>query len=113
MRLLVLLVALGVQTTAHGQLRSFKSSEDLLTACKVGIRVMEGDATAYVGDSGICIGYINGYLDGIAAGPLANRVFCIPSEVTMGQLARVIVKFLSDHPNALHLERQVGIMAAL
>lgn len=57
-----------------------------------------------------CLGYLNGIADGLDAWESFNKYHngnlpppaCIPRSATMGELARVVVKFLNDHPNKLH-----------
>jgi hypothetical protein len=62
-----------------------------------------------------CFGYVRGVWDTFslyeAAGypPLA----CIPQEATVGELVRVIVKYLNDHPNQLHEPDNVSLFKAL
>jgi hypothetical protein len=89
---------------------------------------------------GCCIAYVMGYRDGITVA--ANRArllfdlyreggylpedadpealligdfvqrFCAPTEVTTGQLAKVFVKWATDHPERHHEEWNVGLLAA-
>lgn len=55
-------------------------------------------------DVGLCYGFIFGARDVISiwreSGSELNT--CIPSKATNGQLIRVFVKFLEDHPERLH-----------
>ena len=53
-----------------------------------------------------CISYIHGFKDGrqvgIAEVGAKPKAVCVPDEVTIGQLIRVFLKYVSDHPEKLH-----------
>jgi hypothetical protein len=57
-----------------------------------------------------CMGYVIGIDDGIQ---LAYDIqgkpqpYCIPSEVTTGQMVRVLIKFIKDHPEKAHSKTSV------
>lgn len=58
-----------------------------------------------------CIAYVTGVVDGQWWGePNMN---CIPDGVATGQLARVVGKYLSEHPDRLHLNAPVLIANAM
>ncbi|HET9942600.1 MAG TPA: Rap1a/Tai family immunity protein [Terriglobia bacterium] len=110
----LLLLLLGLQLNAYGQSADkFESSEHLLAACKAGVRAIDGDRTAKATDWNICVGYISGFLDGLLSERVNAKVICVPEKVTLGQLARVMVKHLEENPNTLHLHRVMGIEEAL
>ena len=114
MRLLVLLL-LGLQINAYAQSsdKKFESSEHLLAACNAGVRAIDGDRTAPALDWNICVGYITGFLDGLLSERVNAKFICVPEKVTLGQLARVMVKHFEENPNTLHLHRVMGIEEAL
>lgn len=69
---------------------------------------------------GYCLGYLGGYRDGIAMEQYSieqhlppNTRTCIPDNVTPEQLARILVKELSDHPGSLHNQSTALVYAAL
>lgn len=77
----------------------------LLQQCNAAVRRIDAIKTG--GDPGnaleqqaaeYCVGYINGFVD-------ADERHCPPEGVTMQQYIRVIIKFLNDHPEKLHLGR--------
>ena len=76
-------------------------------------QVMEGIVGA-----GNCLGYINGFLSGYgyagyqAAGPNVKKI-CIPSGVTHGQIARVLVARLNEKPEFEHLPALPYLVAIL
>lgn len=53
----------------------------------------------------VCLGYIEGASDSYQAGvsSLAGQLlWCYPEGSTVGQMERVVVKFLKEHPEKLH-----------
>jgi hypothetical protein len=48
-----------------------------------------------------CLGFMAGFIDGATYGSSLDA--CIPQEADLGQLVRVIVKYLANHPEDLHL----------
>jgi hypothetical protein len=72
---------------------------------------------------GICLGYVLGTTDGIKLGvrvehgivaaTTANEpLFCLPSEVTSGQLLRILVKYIKAHPEQEHWQTPTLILTA-
>jgi len=51
-----------------------------------------------------CLQYVAGYLDGYSAGGSGGRtvVLCYPENTNTGQIVRVFVKWMSDHPKNLN-----------
>jgi Rap1a immunity proteins len=96
----------------------------LLKQCNEVVRFL--DSNGERGDheaSGWCLGYVNGFLLGHNAAILSNqsnnpksnaaRMFCTEQRnVTPGQLARVLVKFLTEHPNSLDLTPDILTLEA-
>jgi hypothetical protein len=78
------------------------SGNGLLEDCKA---FLDDDSPHRV-RAGECIGYISGLtsMHDIYSQLSANgRLFCIPSDgVERGQVVRIVVKFLEDHPEKLH-----------
>jgi Rap1a immunity proteins len=59
---------------------------------------------------GICLGYVRGVDDGVqTAYDILNETqpYCLPSEVTNGQMIRVLIKFIKDHPEKAHSKTRV------
>ena len=42
-----------------------------------------------------------------------NNSYCIPQKVTNGQITRVVIKYLKDHPEQLHTSARKLILFAL
>jgi hypothetical protein len=58
--------------------------------------------------------FIQGRCAGIVETPMAlSTDACVPDKVTIGQAIRVIVKYVNDHPNNMHLDFKVLGEAAL
>ncbi|CRM39151.1 hypothetical protein BK634_03320 [Pseudomonas chlororaphis] len=57
-------------------------------------------------NAGVCAGFVNGVTDTLVLARIASPetiAICIPREgFTMGQAARVLLKYLDDHPETLH-----------
>jgi hypothetical protein len=57
-------------------------------------------------DAGICAGFVNGVTDTLSIARMASPEtigICIPGEgFTMGQAARVLLKYFDDHPETLN-----------
>lgn len=101
MRLLALvavLVALPPVSLAHAQ---YKSGNELLSDCEA-----QGTPPyAY------CAGYITAIADTTFWHD--NRVFCLPEEVTVGQLVRVVVQHMNQYPAGLHMLASPQVEGAL
>ncbi|MGA2086582.1 MAG: Rap1a/Tai family immunity protein, partial [Terracidiphilus sp.] len=68
-----------------------------------------------------CLGYLSGVTDTYLFWKYTNntqkaKVYvpaCIPEGATNFELARVVVKYLNDHPNQLHKSYRLLVMLAL
>lgn len=78
-----ILLALLIALSAPAQAGSFYTGNTLLGKCE----------STFVGDTGLCMGYIAGALD--AYGSVST---CPPDTVTLGQAVDVVKKFLRDQP---------------
>jgi len=117
---------------------SWGDGNDLLRACKEGIRMMEGEKLSSNAVSGatFCSGYISGFSDGMAstAGFNASKrinakdvtadvalqevrkfsIFCIyGNKVTNLQKTRVVVRYLEQNPQLLHEPESILVTRAL
>lgn len=65
--------------------------------------------------SGLCLGYIEGVLNGWR---LANAAwsqppgFCAPPVITKGQSIRIVTKYLREHPASLHMGAETLVTIA-
>ncbi|MBK5436655.1 hypothetical protein HX819_27700 [Pseudomonas sp. D6002] len=57
-------------------------------------------------NAGVCAGFVNGVTDTLVLARIASPetiAICIPREgFTMGQAAKVLLKYFDDHPESLH-----------
>jgi hypothetical protein len=62
-------------------------------------------------NTAMCIAYIDGYRDGVTTAITyaelhsktgVPKAYCAPSEVEDGQAAKVVIKYIQDHPEEAH-----------
>ena len=100
--LITLLVTLGISMGSYG---GFKTGGEVLQTCEDESDMM------IVG----CIEYLVGVADGFKALMETNhvpKVICIPPKVNGGQLSKVVVKYLNEHPEDLHYAAAGEVFAA-
>jgi hypothetical protein len=111
------------QTTKKGL-----DGNQLLENCGALIKAMDANfkgAGASYGD-GWCLGYLAGFTDGLDAAALMSSngsyeqysalrdsFICFPVGSNNGQYARIVVKYLNDHPERLHEDAKVLVASAL
>lgn len=92
----------GETSTINGILR--------LKQCKLFLKLEMGTKlnSDEGGSAAICVGYISGFRESHESDEMILKVapylYCVPQEVTVGQIIRVFVKYLEDHPEELHKE---------
>ena len=73
-----------------------------------GNRLYEDCRSGNYFNRGYCGGYVTGIVDTLEAlqsrGILPPTALCVPEEVTKGQLADVVLKYLEQNPERRHLE---------
>lgn len=66
---------------------------------------------------GVCVGYLMGikHMNGLMMASSENNagLFCPPEEVNNGQSARIVIHYLDDHPETLHLPAYGAVINAL
>jgi Rap1a immunity proteins len=62
-----------------------------------------------------CLWYLKGFIDGVGANPGSVRIqtACFPTQFTLDEIRRVVVKSLVDHPERLHLPVARSVQDAL
>ena len=80
-------------TTADGN--------SLLKECQKAVMLADDGDVTYgdVAEIASCTGFIHGLM------AVPNTFFCIPVNVSTGQAMRVLVKYLQEHPENLHLAK--------
>ena len=99
-RWIIGLLALLAVTSAYADTIT-RSGESLLRQCSAAVRWMDGARDVNGEDLAYCGGYVQGFRDAV---DMTAPAFCIPNQATSGQLIRVLVKYLQDHPKDLHLD---------
>jgi len=110
------------------------TGNDMLINCRDTITYVETRNKALLPHSNACLKFIEGYLAGYnralfntiqtiygdklteEKGQEAFRrmnVYCKPEHLTMGQIVRVYVKYLSNHPSKLHNRASLMLHYAL
>ena len=85
----------------------------LLDICTTAIRFLDDNTIAMDSsqmlDFGLCIGFLEGAVNGMAAGMSGReyKAFCMPtaSGISNGQKARIVVAYLKKNPALLHEDR--------
>jgi hypothetical protein len=82
----------------------------LLGACQITIRVADDPKTHLDIYEAWRDGYCRGIIEGVTS---ASPLVCPTGGVTFGQEVRVVLKFLQDHPEKLHLSGAQLVQDAL
>jgi Rap1a immunity proteins len=102
--LLIVCAMMFVVPAVHAQ-----SGNELVETCKT----YQGIGTP---SDGICLGYISGTNDGYRYALKLRGLkpdYCYSDNVTNGQLVKVVVKYLNDHPERLQYSADSLILDAL
>ena|SRR5437870_246669 len=79
------------------------SANELVTECTIAVALntatSANDGPRWF-QGGFCFGFITGFAD--ANSLLASSLFCPPPGVTVGQMAKVFLKYMDEHPEDLH-----------
>jgi len=91
---------------------------EALRGCKSALNPPPNPSIETVIESARCLGFIGGFTDSMsivrAMKGDRNALFCAPKEgISVEQGARLLVKFLEDHPQILHDEARVAVYVAL
>ncbi len=95
MRWILVLIFLTGIACAQNAAKGYTDGNDLRDECGAAI------AGQFGYQAGHCLGLIEGYLQ---VSPIPNLpTHCVPAGVTYEQTAKVVVKYLDQHPEKLHL----------
>ena len=79
-----------------------RTAGDLLEKCKINIALSGVSSPTDVYKGGICVGYVNGWLDSTADNVLDTSngpgVVQFQDGVNVGQIERIFVQFMEKHP---------------
>ncbi|APZ97327.1 hypothetical protein BWQ93_01590 [Sphingopyxis sp. QXT-31] len=106
---LAILAAGAMHIPAPASAAGFKSGNDLWEDC----RVSERDAE-YFTRIGRCTAYIAGAADSLLMVSAFNKgSFCLPANVTLGQLTDVVAGYLRDNPAKRHMSASLLVGEAV
>jgi Rap1a immunity proteins len=120
-RIVMLICALLVAASVLAQ----DNGNDLLSKCRKGITKGSVDASMTADerwDAMYCMGYIGGVVDADKVWQLQPSKtleqpdvphYCFPKDTQMGQIHRVVLKYLEDNPQKLYLGAAALIRLAL
>ena len=103
------------------------SGEQLVDICRAGEEITHSVGSALPTKTvledfkrvGTCQGFIEGVLDRETmaktdrAGRPVERNFCVPSEASVEELAKVVMKYGDNHPQELHFPAAVIVVLAM
>lgn len=126
-RVALLAVAIGFVLSIHpvnaqnAPVGDARTGVQLLHECEVASNENANLSPAEEGQAEYCIAYLDGLTDAFAFWRFDNDKHkgqvpppaCIPTGVTNFELAKVVVKYLNDHPNSLHDSYRVLAVVAL
>lgn len=82
---------------------------ELSEECSVALRSIEHPTSTDGIEMGLCFGMVDGIMETQELWSAVDSQHreamyhgCIPSEVTVGEAVKVVMKFLNDNPNRLH-----------
>jgi len=86
----------------------------LYRSCQAWVRVadakMDADIAKDLNDETFCVAYIAGFVDGTGT---TSRGACFPSKLSVEQVVRPYVAYMLTHPEAMHVDRRIGLVLAL
>lgn len=128
-----LLFGIMIHLDVYAGSSPLKTGNQLLSVCKKGIALMDGIALSESDqhEAVECAIYVQGFRDGHLATAAykammrkdnkditlsdisAQQIFCDPDEATVGQMTRIVVRYLESHPDTLHGSSGILVMRAL
>jgi hypothetical protein len=84
-----------------------KDGNALIADCHSAVDTLNGNHAAATAGGLYCMGLVKGVYDTLelwAPPTLAGKKMCFPEKIMVGQLARVLAKYLDDHPVDLAYE---------
>jgi hypothetical protein len=110
LKIFILLLSVVSASPVYAEADSDTSSGSyFLRACSYFLGDKSSDTYVQTFDSGEC----SGAVQMLRYTSRRNAGVCYPQQATSGQIARVIVKYLNDHPEKLHEDYRVLSVEAL
>lgn len=95
-----------------GSNKAMADGSELLTQCQHAIKAAEMEKVYDPFQAGMCMGMVQGVQSTVyfLSDDLTNESkFCIPEKAKIGQLVRVVVKYLKENPKFLN-EGETGLI---
>lgn len=99
------------------------NGSNLLQQCQQTLIIFDGGKSASTSDAAQCLGRLDGTVDGLEIArstysTLGKKqlpdLFCWPDQlVTKDQTVRIVVKYLKEHPESLHMGESALVILAL
>lgn len=101
----MMILLLTIALCAYPAKAASSDGMELLRQCKLAVTATDAREVPPVTDllgEGMCMGYINAIENALSVFGVSGNRICGMEDVTTGELVRVVVKFLEDHPAKLH-----------
>lgn len=124
-RVCAILAMLSIHFPASGQTAVASDAKTLADGCRVLAEIQAGTAAERYGSDGVmvkatsagyCAGYLNGVLGGYSAGVFKSnqaKKYCLPASVNVSQIARLIAKYVEEHPEVENIDELTFVLAML
>jgi hypothetical protein len=112
--LLLALSSLAPAAVGQSHIAHMKSGNEFLLACESSLDIKTSDPNDYAGLE--CLAWIRGVWSGLIAAnawPGEKPFMDVPPDVTTGQVMRIAIKSMKDHPDSLDTDPALLVMAAL
>jgi hypothetical protein len=114
--------SLGTSSAAQEAQSQGDTGIDLLHQCDDALRMGGGSTTVEIMSGVNCLGYLRGFFDGYVVtefldqsrNNFSSSPMCLPDGgISAEQMARIVGKWLTDHPERLNESQKILVMAAL
>jgi hypothetical protein len=110
---MVVVISVCTAAGARAKLGNYVDGNQLYEWC----RTIDGPETAMDKSVDVCVGYVAGVNDAAAQleelGAIKGGVACLPSGVSLAQLATVAAMHVKDHPEKRHLAASALVLEAI
>ena len=87
-----------------------QSSKDILPYCKDTLVTHDKGRASFSFGASFCLGWVNGLMGmhkafrGVNTNNAINMLYCPQEELKIGQAIKILVKYLEDNPDMIHLK---------
>ncbi len=111
-RFLILLVLFS-PLAAFGQETATSDGNQLIVRCGTAVRVLDTSPAKETGMEFLDTAYCQGLVHGVSSTLQVDGRIDLPQDATLGQLIRVVDKYLRDHPETLAKPDAILVIEAL